>query len=75
MFIQHLLITILLTCCSFVIDNVNVGYFHNVFRFVFVCNVFWVEFQQRRRLQLLLRDVWLLLQLLGEREDIGGIVT
>ena len=45
MFIQHLLITILLTCCSFVIDNVNVGYFHNVFRFVFVCNVFWVEFQ------------------------------
>jgi hypothetical protein len=52
-----------------------VGYFHNVFRFVFVCNVFWVEFQQRRRLQLLLRDVWLLLQLLGEREDIGGIVT
>ena len=42
----NILITILLTCCSFVIDvYVNVWYFHNVFRFVFVCNVFWVEFQ------------------------------
>jgi hypothetical protein len=36
-----------------------VWYFHNVFRFVFVCNVFWVEFQQRRLL--LLWDIWLLL--------------
>jgi hypothetical protein len=36
-----------------------------VFRFVFVCSVFWVEFQQR----------WWLLLLLGEREEIGGIVT
>ena len=42
----NILITILLTCCSFVIDvYVNVWYFHNVFRFVFVCNMFWVEFQ------------------------------
>jgi hypothetical protein len=31
---------ILLACCGFVIDNVNVWYFHNVFRFVFVvCRV------------------------------------
>jgi hypothetical protein len=43
-----------------------VWYFHNVFRFVFVCNVFWVEFQQRRwrLLLLLLWDIWLLLLLL-----------
>jgi hypothetical protein len=40
-----ILITTLFTCCSFVIDNVNVWYFHNVFRFGFVCNLFWVEFQ------------------------------
>ena len=43
----NILITILLTCCSFVIDvYVNLWYFHNVFRFVFVCSVFWVEFQR-----------------------------
>ena len=36
-----------MTCCSFVIHAyVNVWYFHNVFRFLFVCNVFWVEFQR-----------------------------
>jgi hypothetical protein len=65
-----------------------VWYFHNVFGFVFVCNVSWVEFQQRRGLLLLLLllwDIWLLLWgiwlllllllLLGEREEIGGIVT
>ena len=39
-------------------------YFHNVFRFVFVCNVFWVEFQQRLLLLLLLWDIWLLLMLM-----------
>jgi hypothetical protein len=45
--IWKLWITILLTCCSFVIDvYVNVWYFHNVFRFVCVCNVFCVEFQR-----------------------------
>ena len=37
-FIQHL-------NHSFVDVYVNVWYFHNVLRFVFVCSVFWVEFQ------------------------------
>jgi hypothetical protein len=35
-----------------------VCYFHNVFRFVFVYNVFWVEIQQRRLLLLLLLGWW-----------------
>jgi hypothetical protein len=42
---------------------------------VFVCNVFWVEFQHLLLMLLLLLSERKLLLLLGEREEIGGIVT